>query len=86
MPEISIRLPPWFACQRDAEEGWDLLLAPADGTGEAESLYSGSYMLTPYSWLPDGKRLALHCSNMNIYVLTLDGPRELEPVLTTDFS
>jgi len=60
-----------------------------DGSGEAESLYSGQHELSPSSWSPDGKRLAIHAfagGDYGLCVLPLDGPGELEPVLTTDFT
>ena len=75
-----------FCCRKEAEKEWSLLLAPADGSGEAESLFSSQHGLSPTSWSPNGKRLALHSHDLDIYVLSLDGPRELEPVLTTDFT
>lgn len=62
---------------------------PVDGSGEAESLYSSQHRVSPGSWAPDGKRLALHLiddGDYGLYVLPLDGPREPEPVLTTDFT
>jgi len=74
-----------FCCHGELENEWSLLLTPADGSGEAESLFSSQHELIPTSWSSDGKRLALR-SNLDIYVLSLDGSRELEPVLTTDFT
>jgi len=77
-----------FRCHREAENEWSLLLAPADGSGEAESLCSSQHELVPYSWSPDAKRLVISSGdddNRDIWALSLEGPRELEPVFTTDF-
>jgi Tol biopolymer transport system component len=75
-----------FSCSRENEKEWSLLWAPADGSGKAESLYSSQNRLTPISWLPDGKRLMLHSGDLGICVLSVDGPRELDPVFKPDFA
>jgi len=75
-----------FCCRREGEEEWNLLLAPADSSGKAELLYSGQNMLAPCSWSPDGKLLALYSLGaIDIWVLPLEGPRELDLILGTEF-
>jgi len=76
-----------FSSRREGEEEWNLLLAPADSSGEAELLYPGQNMLAPCSWSPDGKLLALYSldADLDIWVLPLKGPRELDLILGTEF-
>jgi len=74
-----------FCCRKEGEEKWELLWAPADGSGEAELLHSSQNMLAPYSWSPDGKRLALYSGDLDIWILPLEGPRELDLILGTEF-
>ena len=74
-----------FSCSREKEEEWNLLWAPADGSGKAEPLYPSRNRLSHCSWYPDGKRLMVGSSDLGICVLSVDGPRELEPVFTPDF-
>jgi Tol biopolymer transport system component len=75
-----------FSCSTENEEGWNLLWAPADGSGKAELLYSSPHRLSLSSWYPDGKRLMVNSRDLGICVLSVDGPRELEPVFTPDFA
>ena len=76
-----------FCCRREGEEEWNLLLAPADSSGKAELLYSGQNMLAPCSWSPDGKLLAFYSvgADLDLWVLSLEGPRELDLILGTEF-
>jgi WD40 repeat protein len=74
-----------FCCHKKGEEQWHLVCAAADGSGKPDVLYSSEDVLAPYSWSPDGKRLALYDGQRNISVLSLDAPRELEPVVATQF-
>jgi len=76
-----------FCCRREGEEEWNLLLAPADSSNKAELLYSGPFKIGPYSWSPDGKLLALYSASgdLDIWVLSLEGPRELDLILGTEF-
>jgi len=78
-----------FCCRREAEENWNLFWTLADGSGEAELLCSSKSKLAPCSWSSDGKRLAgygLHpTTRASTWVLTLEGQRELEPLLGTEF-
>ena len=73
-----------FSRGREPDEQWDLLWAPADGSGKEELLFSGPTKLAPYSWSPDGKRLALYASGGGSWVLSLDERGELEPILETE--
>jgi len=77
-----------FSRRREADEQWDLLSAPADSSGKAELLYSGQNMLAPCSWSRDGKLLALYSldADLDIWVLPLEGPRELDLILGTEFT
>jgi len=75
-----------FCCRREGQEEWNLLSAPADGSGKAELLVSAQFKFSPYSWSSDGKLLALYGLDHNIWALSLEGQRELEPVLATDFT
>ncbi len=79
-----------FCYRREAEEEWNLLLAPADSSSKPELLYSGPFKMGPYSWLPDGKLLAfyeLHATTRgNIWVLPLEGDREPELIVGTQFN
>jgi serine/threonine-protein kinase len=72
-----------FCCRREGEEEWNLLLAPADSSGEAELLCSRPFKLAPYSWSPDGKLLALYDEHRDISLLSLEGERKLEPIIQT---
>jgi serine/threonine-protein kinase len=76
-----------FCCLREGEEEWNLLLAPADSSSKAELLYSAPFKIGPYSWSPDGKLLALYSAggDLDIWVLSLEGPRELDLILGTEF-
>ncbi|MHC4581888.1 MAG: protein kinase domain-containing protein, partial [Planctomycetota bacterium] len=74
-----------FCCRRGGEEDWSLFWARADGSGEPELLCSSKAKLIPCSWSSDGKMLALNRGS-DIWVLPLEGQRELEPLLETEFS
>jgi Tol biopolymer transport system component len=74
-----------FSRRRDADEQWDILWAPADGSGETELLCSSKSRLAPCSLSSDGKLLALYIGNRDIWVLPLEGQHELEPLLGTEF-
>jgi serine/threonine-protein kinase len=74
-----------YSCRKEGEKNWSLLWAPADGSGKAELLYSSQNMLAPYSWSPDGKLLALYdyFERGDIFVLSLESERKLEPIIQT---
>jgi serine/threonine-protein kinase len=74
-----------YCCRKEGEKNWSLLWAPADGSGKAELLYSSQNMLAPYSWSPDGKRLALYdyYELGDIWALSLEGERKLELIIQT---
>ncbi|MHC4541075.1 MAG: protein kinase domain-containing protein, partial [Planctomycetota bacterium] len=74
-----------FSRHRKADKQWDILWALADGSGEAELLCSGKSVLAPCSLSSDGKLLALTRGHNELCVLPLEGPRELEPLLETEF-
>jgi serine/threonine-protein kinase len=76
-----------FCCRREGEGEWKLLLAPADSSSKAELLYSGPFKMGPYSWSPDGKLLALYSAgeSLDIWILPLEVPRELDLILGTEF-
>ena len=90
------RMPIWtldgqevvFASDREGGQP-GLFSKRADGTGPVELLMMGetaSYLI-PYSWSPDGRRLAFGYrgldTNADIGVLTLEGDREWHPLLET---
>jgi len=79
-----------FSRSREPDEQWDLLCAPADGSGKAELLYSGPFKIAPYSWSPDGKLLAFYelhpTTGWDVSVLPLEGDPEVEPLLGTKFT
>ncbi len=72
-----------FSHRKEGDLQWDLLLASADDGGKAELLHSGQVLLAPYSWSPDGKLLALYGEG-DIWVLPLEGQRELKALLSTE--
>jgi serine/threonine protein kinase/Tol biopolymer transport system component len=74
-----------FSRRREADEQWDILWAPADGSGEAELLCSSKSRLAPGSLSSNGKLLALYRGNRDIWILPLEGQRELELLLGTEF-
>jgi serine/threonine-protein kinase len=75
-----------FSCVKEEENEWNLLCAQADGSGKSELLYSAQSRLSPASWYPDGNRLMLYSNGRSLTVLSVDEPRVLEPVCTTDFA
>jgi len=75
-----------FCCRMEGEENWNLFWALADGSSEAELLCSSKSKLAPCSWSSDGKNLALYDGHLDILLLPLEGQRELEPLLGTEFS
>jgi serine/threonine-protein kinase len=78
-----------FTRRREGEENWHLFWELADGSGKTELLHSGQNMLAPYSWSSDGKLLALYsyslAGDQDIWVLSLEGPRELDLIPSTEF-
>jgi len=76
-----------FCCRREGEENWHLFWELADGSGKTELLHSSQNMLAPYSWSSNGKRLALYSvdGDRDIWVLSLEGPRELDLIPGTEF-
>jgi Tol biopolymer transport system component len=74
-----------YCCRKEGENDWSLFWAPADGSGKAELLHSGPILLAPYSWSPDGKLLALYdyYELGDIWVLSLEDERKLEPIIQT---
>ncbi|MHC4532588.1 MAG: protein kinase domain-containing protein [Planctomycetota bacterium] len=80
-----------FSRRREVDGQYDLLWTPADGSGKPELLHSGPTRLAPYSWSPDGKLLAVYDyiefrDICDIFVLSLEGERKLEPIIQTQYS
>jgi len=75
-----------FSRYEEKDGQWHILWAPADGSGEAELLCSNKSRLAPCSLSSDGKVLALYIGNRDIWVLPLEGQRELELLLGTEFT
>ncbi len=80
-----------FSRLRKVDGQYDLLWALADGSGKPELLHSGPTRLAPYSWSPDGKLLAVYDylesrDICDIFVLSLEGERILEPIIQTKYS
>jgi len=78
-----------FSRRMEGEENCYLLWQPADGSDEAESLYSSQHIIRPYSWSSDGKLLTFSewppTSESDIWILSLEGDREPELKLRTKF-
>jgi Tol biopolymer transport system component len=74
-----------FSRYEEAEGQWHVLWVPADGSSEPESLCSSKSRLAPCSLSSDGKLLALYKENQDLCILSLEGQRELEPLLETEF-
>jgi Tol biopolymer transport system component len=77
-----------FSHRSDAGGQWNLLSAPADGNGEAESLLCSEHELKPYSWLSEGKFLAFYenfpTTGWGILILPMEGGGEPELILKID--
>ena len=54
-----------------------------DGSGETELLHSSEHTPVPCSWSPNGKRLAFFTGG--IWILPLEGSRESELIIDTEF-
>jgi len=88
----SNRVPVWtrdgkrvtFVRVGQGEEESSILWKSGDGSGEAELLHSGEHNPAPWSWSPNGKRLAFFGGG--VWVLPLEGPREPELIVDTEFS
>ncbi len=78
-----------FSHSKKGEEGRHILWQPADGSGEAEPLYSSQYAVAPFSWSSDGRLLALvqlHSSNgWDIWVLSLEKDHEPRLIFGKEF-
>ncbi len=78
-----------FSCYREDLARRELSWKPVDGSGEAESLHSSQYRSFPYSWSPNGTRLAFTERNPttgdDIRILRLEGARETELAVGTEF-
>jgi serine/threonine-protein kinase len=65
----------------------DLFWRAANGSGDEERLTTGGNIRTPGSWSPDGTQLFLYdidrTTSTDIWVLSLDGDRKLQPALKT---
>jgi Tol biopolymer transport system component len=83
-----------FGRLKEGEGDSNILCQPADGSREAEVLYSSQYNMIPYSWSPDGKLLAfvqvrpkdeydIWSSEYDIWSLALEGDREPELIVGT---
>jgi serine/threonine-protein kinase len=87
-----IRAPVWtpdgkrvtFLRRGQEEEQWSIFWKSGDGSGEAELLHSSEYHPVPWSWSPNGRQLAFF--GEGIWVLPLEGPREPELIVDTEFS
>jgi len=73
-----------FCSDRQGEGTCSLFWKPADGSGEAELLRTRQYAFGPTSWSADGKLLAFDQGG-DIWVLSLEGGREPELVIGTEF-
>ena len=73
-----------FTSNRDGKSG--IYVRAADGTGNAELLFSGEGRAEPWDWSPDGKHLVFNygVGKYDIWILPLDGG-EAYPFLATDF-
>ena len=78
-----------FSSDREGEGKRNLFWKPVDGSGEAKLLYSSQHSLYPFSWSPDGKLLAFYeihpTTGADIWVLSLEGAREPELIIGTEF-
>ena len=80
-----------FSSDRQGEgKGMNLFWKPVDGSGNAELLHSSQYGLYQCSWSANGKLLTFvhrHPTTGNdIWVLSLEGGREPELVIGTEFA
>ncbi|MFC1604445.1 protein kinase [Planctomycetota bacterium] len=68
----------------------NLLWKPVDGSGKTELLHSSDYGFSASSWSSDGKLLAFYqihpTRGYDIWVLSLEGDREPELIVGTEFS
>jgi Tol biopolymer transport system component len=78
-----------FSHKREDQEKRSIFWKPVDGSGDAELLYSSECQLYPSSWSPNGKRLAFFGSHPttkgDVWVLSLEGPREPELIVGTEY-
>jgi len=65
----------------------NLFLMPIDGSAEAKQLTTGENVLLPTSWSPDGlvAYVRIIIPNADILVLSLEGEREPQTVLATQY-
>jgi len=68
----------------------NLLWKPVDGSGKTELLHSSDYGFSASSWSSDGKLLAFYqihpTRGYDIWILSLEGDREPELIVGTEFS
>jgi len=76
-----------FASDR-GEGTQSIYLKSADGSGDAEPIAEGDRVLTPWSWSPDGKHLAVMVQNpetqLDLVLLSVEDGT-IEPFLATKF-
>jgi Tol biopolymer transport system component len=73
-----------FTSNRDGKSG--VYVRAADGTGDAELLFSGEGRSEPWAWSPDGNYIAFNygVGKFDIWILPLDGG-DAYPFMATDF-
>ncbi|MHC4120556.1 MAG: protein kinase domain-containing protein [Planctomycetota bacterium] len=78
-----------FDRRMEGEGNSNILWQPADGSREAEVLYSSQHYVAPFSWSPNGKLLAFvqvrPNSEYDIWGLKLEGDGEPELIVGTKF-
>ena len=76
-----------FVSSRDGS--YDLFMKAADGTGEAEQLTDSPNDSPPWSFTSDGERLVFGDyhpeTGLDLHLMALDGSRESEVLLATEF-
>ena len=76
-----------FASERGESGVWDVYSKTANGTGQAERLITTTTLKTPQSFAPDGQTLVFAelTPNLDLSILQMNGERQIEPLLHTEF-